>query len=125
MFEVIYTITALVESDEQGKRVFEIYKHGEPANDDAFSSLLATVYQQEVYRTLKTGDSLTITLHLDLPLREIERTVRLREDEQFEGDGLQEPAHDLLPLLSGMYKQFLQDIHPGDVLTVTFRLERD
>ena len=125
MFEVIYTITTLVESDEQGKRVFEIYKHGEPANDDAFSSLLATVYQQEVYRTLKTGDSLTITLHLDLPLREIERTVRLREDEQFEGDGLQEPTHDLLPLLLEMYKQFLQQIYPGDVLTVTFRLERD
>jgi hypothetical protein len=124
MFEALFTIYALVESNEQGQRIFKIFQQGEPVNDAAFSSFLATVYQQEVYRMLQAGDSLTIAVHLEPPWREVERTVRFREDQQFEGDGVQEPTADLLPLVSKMYEQFLQQVHPGDVLTVTFRVQR-
>lgn len=124
MFEALFRIVAQVESNEQGQRVFHVWKHGAPANESAFSSLLATVYQQEVYRTLQAGDTFTITVHLDLPPREIERTVRFREDGQFEGDGMQKPTADLLPLVSMMYEQFLQQVDSGDVLTVTFRIQR-
>ena len=124
MFEALFTITALVESNGQGQRVFKIFQQREPVNDTAFSSFLATVYQQEVYRMLQAGDSLTITVHMEPPWREVERTVRFREDQQFEGDGVQEPTADLLPLFSKMYEQFIQQVHPGDVLTIAFRVQR-
>jgi len=124
MFEALFTIDALIESNGQGQRIFKIFRQGEPLNDAAFSSFLATVYQQEVYRTLQAGDSLTITVHMEPPWREVERTVHFREDQQFEGEGVQEPTADLLPLVSKMYEQFLQQIHPGDVLTVAFRVQR-
>ncbi len=67
MFEAQFRIVAQVNSNEQGQRVFQVTKREVPANDSEFSSLLATVYQQDVYRTLRAGDSLTITVHLDLP----------------------------------------------------------
>jgi hypothetical protein len=124
MFEALFRIVAQVESNEQGQRVFHVWEHGAPADESAFSSLVATVYQQEVYRTLQAGDTFTITVHLDLPPREIERTVRFREDRQFEGDGMQEPTPDLLPMVSTMYEQFLQQVDPGDVFTVMFRVQR-
>jgi hypothetical protein len=124
MFEVLFTIAAQVESNEQGQRVFHVSEHGAPANESAFSSLVATVYQQGVYHTLQAGDTLTIRVHLDLPPREIERAVRLREDGQFEGEGMQEPTPDLLPMVSTLYEQFLQQVDPGDVFTVTFRVQR-
>ena len=124
MFEALFRIAAQVESNEQGQRVFHVTEHGASADERAFSSLVATVYQQEVYRTLQAGDTFTITLHLDLPTREIERTVRFREDGQFEGEGMQEPTSDLLPLVSTMYEQFLQQVGPGDVFTVMFRVQR-
>ena len=124
MFEALFRIVAQVESNGEGQRVFHVTEHGAPPNESAFSSLMATVYQQEVYRTLQAGDTLTITVHLDLPPREIERTVRFREDGQFEGEGMQKPAPDLLPLVSTMYEQFLQQVDPGDVLTVMFRVQR-
>ena len=124
MFEALFRIVALVESNEQGQRVFHVTEHGAPANESAFSSLLSTVYQQQVYPTLQAGDTLTITVHLDLPPREIERTVRLREDGQFEGEGMQQPTSDLLPMVSTMYEQFFQQVDPGDVFTVMFRVQR-
>lgn len=124
MFEALFRIVAQVESNEQGQRVFRVLEHGVPANESGFSSLVATVYQQGVFHTLQVGDTLTITAHLDLPSREIERAVRLREDGQFEGEGMQEPIPDLLPLVSSMYEQFLQQVDPGDVFTVTFRVQR-
>lgn len=124
MFEARFRITAQVESNEQGQRVFHVSEYGAPASESAFSSLVATVYQQEVYRTLQAGDIFTITLHLDLPPREIGRTVRLREDGQFEGDGVQEPTADLLPMVSTMYEQFLQQMVAGDIFTVIFRVQR-
>ena len=42
-------------------------KHADPVDDDGFFSLVAMIYQQEVYRTLRVGDDLTVTVHLDLP----------------------------------------------------------
>jgi hypothetical protein len=124
MFEALFRIVAQVESNEQGQRVFHVSEHGAAANESAFSSLVATVYQQEVYRTLQAGDTLTITVHLDLPPRELERTMRLREDGQFEGEGMQEPTPDLLPMVSKLYEQFLQQVDAGDVFTVMFRVQR-
>ena len=124
MFEAFFRIVAQVESNEQGQRVFHVTEHEAPADERAFSSLVATVYQQGVSHTLQAGDTFTITVHLDLPPREIERTVRLREDGQFEGDGMQKPTPDLLPMVSTMYEQFLQQVDPGDVFTVTFRVQR-
>ena len=124
MFEALFRIVAQVESNEQGQRVFRVWEHGAPANESGFSSLVATVYQQEVYRTLQAGDTLTITVHLDLPPREIERTVRFREDGQFEGEGMQKPTPDLLPMISTMYEQFLQQVDAGDVFTIIFRVQR-
>jgi hypothetical protein len=124
MFEALFKIIALVESNEQGQRVFKVTKRGAPASDEGFSSLVETVYQQEVYRTLRAGDTLTITVHLDLPPRETERTVRFREDGQFEGDRLQAPTPDLLPVISTMYEQFRQQVLPGDVFTIAFRVQR-
>jgi len=76
MFEAVFRIVAQVESNEQGQRVFRVSEHGAPANESGFSSLVATVYQQGVSHTLQAGDTFTITVHLDLPPREIERTVR-------------------------------------------------
>lgn len=124
MFEALFRIVAQVESNPQGQRVFHVWAHEAPADERAFSSLVAKVYQQEVYRTLQAGDTFTITVHLDLPPREIERTVRLREDGQFEGDGMQKPTSDVLPMVSTMYEQFLQQVDPGDVFTVMFRVQR-
>lgn len=124
MFEALFSIVAQVESNEQGQRVFRVWEHGAPANESGFSSLVTTVYQQGVSHTLQAGDTFTITVHLDLPPREIERTVRLREDGQFEGEGMQEPTADLLPMVATMYEQLLQQVDPGDVLTVMFRVQR-
>ena len=124
MFEALFRIVALIESNEQGQHVFHISEHGAPADESAFSFFVATVYQQDVYRTLQAGDTFTITVHLDLPPREIERTVRLREDGKFEGEGMQEPPSDLLPMVSTMYEQFLQQVEPGDVFTVMYRVQR-
>ena len=124
MFEALFKIVALVASNKQGQRIFKVSERGEPANEGEFSSLVATMYQQEAYRTLRTGDTLTITLHLDVPHREIEKTVSFREDQQFEGDRLQAPTPDLLPVISTMYEQFLQQVLPGNVFTITFRVQR-
>ncbi len=125
MFEASFRIVAQVESDGQGQRVFRVTKREEPPNDTKFSSFVATLYQQEVYRTLQVGDSLTITVRLDIfPAREVERTVRLREDRQFEGDDVPQPTPDLLPFLRLFYEPLIQQVYPGDVFTITFRVER-
>lgn len=124
MIEAIFRISALVESNDQGQSVFKVSEQREPANDAEYASLIMRVYQEDVYRMLRAGDTLTVTVHLDLPIREIERTVRFREDQRFEGEGLQEPTPDLLPIISMMYKQFNLQVHPGDVFTITFDVQR-
>ena len=124
MFEATFKITALVEINEQGQRVFKVLKHEDPVDDDGFLSLVAMVYQQDVYRTLRVGDDLTVTVHLDLPPRDVERMLRFREDGRLEGEGVSEPTADLLPLISSMSEHFRQQVQPGDVLTVLFQVQR-
>jgi hypothetical protein len=124
MFEVLYRITALVKSDGQGQRVFRVIEREAPANDAEFLSRLATMYQQEVYTTLQAGDDLTVTVRLDLPPREVERTVHLREDRLFEGEGMPQPTADPLPFMRAFYEPFMRRVDPGNVFTITFRVQR-
>jgi len=124
MFEAVFNIVALVESNGQGLRLFKVFEQGAPLHDMEFSSLVANTYQQEVYRTLRAGDTLAIAMHLDTPPRVIRRTVRFREDKQFEGEGIQQPTSDLLPMISTMFAQFSQQVVPGDVFKITFHVQR-
>ena len=124
MFEVIFRLVMLVETDEQGQRVFPVTKQLTPVNETEFLALLASVYQEEVYPTLRAGDTLTFTAHLDLPIREVERTFRFCEDRLFEGEGIQNPLEDVLPLIQEIYEQFVRQVGPGDVLTLTFHIEQ-
>lgn len=123
MFEAVYNIIALVESNGQGQRLFKVFEQGEPLPDSEFTSLVTNTYQQEVYRTLRAGDTLAIAMHLDTPPRVIRRNVNVRQDKQFEGDGLQ-PTSDLQPVISAMYEEFSQQVVPGDVFRITFRVQR-
>jgi hypothetical protein len=124
MFEAVFRITALVKSDGQGQRVFSITEREAPANDVEFLSRLATMYQQEVYATLRAGDDLTVAVRLDLPPREVERTVHLREDQLFEGEDMPRPTADPLPFMQTFYEPFMQRVEPGDVFTITFGVQR-
>ena len=123
MFEAIFRIAVKVESDEQGQCVFPVTKHRPPVKETEFLSLLASIYQEEVYPTLRADDNLTVTAHLDLPTREVERTFRFREDRLFEGEGIQQPISDLLPLVQAVYEKFVQQVGPGDIFTLTFHVE--
>ncbi len=124
MFEATFKIAALVESNEQGQRVFQVLKHGDSVDDAGFLSLVSMVYQQDVYRTLQVGDDLTVTVHLDLPPRDIERMLRFREDGRIEGESISEPTADLLPLISSMSEPFRRQVQSGDVLTISFQVQR-
>ena len=124
MFEADFRITALVKSDGQGQRVFRITEREAPANDAEFLSRLVTMYQQEVYTTLRAGDDLTVAVRLDLPPREMERTVHLREDQLFEGEAMPQPTADPLPFMRAFYETLMQLVEPGDVFTITFRVQR-
>lgn len=124
MFEADFRITAQVRSDGQGQRVFRVTQREAPANDAEFLSRLATIYQDVVSTTLQPGDDLTVAVRLDLPPREVERTVHLREDRLFEGEGLSEPTADPLPVLRAFYEPFMQRVKPGDIFTLTFRVQR-
>jgi hypothetical protein len=124
MVEAVFRITALVKSDGQGQRVFRITEREAPANDVEFLSRLATMYQQEVYATLRAGDDLTVAVRLDLPPREVERTVHLREDQLFEGEGMPRATSDPLPFMRAFYKPLMQQVEPGDVFTITFGVQR-
>ena len=124
MFEVLYRITALVKSDGQGQRVFHVTEGEASANGAEFLSRLAAMYQQEVYATLQAGDDLTVAVRLDLPPREVERNVHLRQDRLFEGEGMPQPTADPLPFMRAFYEPFMQRVKPGDVFTITFRVQR-
>jgi len=124
MFEADFRITAQVRSDGQGQRVFRLTKREAPASDAEFLSRLAEMYQQGVYTVLLPGDDLTVAVRLDLPPREVERTVHLGEDRLFEGEGLPEPTADPLPFLRAFYEPLMQRVKPGDVFTITFRVQR-
>ena len=122
MFEALFRLVVQVESDGQGQRVFPVTKHLPRVNETEFFSLLASVYQEEVYPTLRADDSLTVTAHLDVPPREVERTFHFRQDRLFEGEGIQQPLEDLMPLVQGVYEKFVQQVIPGDVFTLTFHV---
>ena len=124
MFEAIFKVVVQVETDGQGQRVFPVTKHRTSVNETEFLSLLASVYQEEVYPMLRTDDNLTITAHLDLPPREVERTFHFREDRLFEGEGSQQPISDPLPLVQGVYEKFVQQVGPGEIFTLTFHVEQ-
>jgi hypothetical protein len=124
MFEAVYKIITLVESNGQGERLFKVHEQGASTKESDFTLLMSNVYQQEVYRTLRAGDSLTISMQLDVPPREIEKTVSFRDDQKFEGDGLQQPTSDLLSTISTMYEEFSQQVVPGDVFRITFHVQR-
>jgi hypothetical protein len=124
MFEATFKITALAESDGQGQHVFRVVEHADPVNDDGFLSLVAMIYEQDVYRTLRVGDDLRVIVHLDLPPREIEKTLRFREDGRFEEEGGAEPTTDLLSLIASMFEYYRQHVQPGDVLTISFQVQR-
>ncbi len=87
MFEVDFKISAQVRSAGQGQRVFRVTEREAPADDAEFLSRLAALYQQTIYTMLQPGDDLTVAVRLDLPPREVERTVHLRADRLFEGEG--------------------------------------
>src|SRR5438067_2636481 len=120
MFEAVFNIVALVESNGQGLRLFKVFEQGAPVHDMEYSSLVANTYQQEVYRALRAGDTLAIAMHLDTPPRVIRRTVRFREDKQFEGEGIQKPTSDLLPMISTMYEECSQQLFPCSVVKVRY-----
>jgi hypothetical protein len=124
MFEAVFRITALVRSDGQGQRVFHVTEREAAANDAEFLSRLATMYQQEVYATLQSGDDLTVAVRLDLPPMEVERTVHLREDQLFEGGDMPQPTANPLPFMQAFYEPFMRHVEPGDVFTITFRVQR-
>jgi hypothetical protein len=125
VFEAIFRIVVQVETDGQGQRVFPVTKHRTPVNETGFLSLLASVYHEEVYPKLRTGDTLTITVHLDLPLREVERTFHFRDGRLFEGESNQQPMmSDPLPLVQGVYEKFVQQVGPGEIFTLTFHVEQ-
>ena len=125
MFEATFKITALAESDGQGQRVFRVVKHVDPVDDDGLKSLVTTIYEQDVYRTLRVGDDLRMIVHLDLPPREIEKTLHFREGGRFEGEGVAEPTTDLLSLIAPMFEYYRPHVQPGDVLTISFQVQRD
>ena len=124
MFEAIFRITALVGSDGQGQRVFRVTEREAPANDAEFLFRLATMYQQEVYATLRPGDDLTVAVRLALPPREMERTVHLREDQLFEGEAMPQLTADPLPFMRVFYEPLMQRVEPGDVFSIAFRVQR-
>ena len=125
MFEATFTITALVESDEQGQHVFCLWEHADPVNADRFLSLLIMIYEQDVSRTLREGDDLRVYVHLDLPPREIEKMLHFREDGQFEGEGMAEPTRDLHTLIASMFEYYRPRVQAGDVFTISFQVQRN
>src|SRR5215831_18151338 len=124
MFEAIFRITTQVTSDGQGQRVSRVTEREAPARDSEFLSRLAMMYQQEVHALLRAGDDLTVSVRLDLPPREVERTVHLREDLLFEGEDMPQATADPLPLMRAFYEPLMQTVEPGDVFSITFRVQR-
>jgi hypothetical protein len=124
MFEITFKITAQLVTDGQGQPAFQVTQRGATFSKEDFPKMLETVYQQEVAPLLRAGDSLSVLVHLDLPTREMERIVRLREDQQFEEDGTHQLIANPPALAKELYQRFIDHVHVGDVLTVAFRVQR-
>ena len=54
MFAAVFRMTALINSDGQGQRVFGVSEREAPAHDAQFLSRLAALYQQEVSTILRS-----------------------------------------------------------------------
>jgi hypothetical protein len=67
---------------------------------------------------------LKVAAHLDFPSRDVERTLHLREDGRFEGEGVAESTAELLPLITSLSEHFRQHVQPGDVITFLFQVQR-
>lgn len=124
MFEALFRISTLVESNGQGEYTFKVSKKKEPVSALEFSSLIKSVYQQQVAPMLQSGDEFTTILHVNLPNHELEKMVCVRENGQFEADWLPEPTTDMTPLISSMYDHFRPQLLPGNVFTMTFHVQR-
>jgi hypothetical protein len=124
ILEALFRIIAQVERNREGQPIFRVSEHEAAPNETEFLSLLATIYQQEVYPMLRTGGTLTIAAHLDLPPRDFEKIVSFRKDKQFEGEGLRQPTPDLLPVVTKLYELFMRRVGVGDIFTVQFRVQR-
>ena len=123
MFEILFTIDALVEVNKQGGRVYKITENQVLESDAAFSSFLKTVYEQDVRSALKAADSLKVSLQLrSAPWLMVEKTMRLRDDGQFEGEGIQ-PTAELLPLITPTIEKFIAQVQPGDVFSIKYSIE--
>lgn len=123
MFEILFTIDALVEVNKQGGRVYKITENQVLESDAAFSSFLKTVYEQDVRSALKAADSLKVSLQLrSAPWLMVEKTMRLRDDGQFEGEGIQ-PTAELLPLITPTIEKFIAQVQPGDVFSLKYSIE--
>ncbi len=125
MFEATFTITAQVESDGQGQHAFRVWEHADPVDDDGLLSLLILIYEQDVSRTLRVGDDLRVYVHLDLPSREIEKMLHVREDGRFEGEDMAEPTRDLRTLITSMFEYYRPRVQSGDVFTISFHVQRN
>ena len=123
MFEALFRIVVQIETDKQGQQAFQVTKDRPSVNETELGSLLESIYQKQVYPTLRADDTLTVTAHLDVPTHVVERTFRFREDLLFEEEGIQQPLADLLPLVQTLYEQFVRQVVPGDVLTLTFHVD--
>jgi hypothetical protein len=44
--------------------------------------------------------------------------VCFREDKQFEGEGVQQPIPDLLPVDATLYEQFMRQVDVGDIQSI-------
>lgn len=124
MFEATFRIAALVESDEQGQMVYHVRKQEKPVDQVQCLYLLTTLYQQDVSPRLQPGDSVTFIVGHSLPPREVERNVLVRSDQLYEEEGVKQPIQDLLSVMRAWYEPIMQQVVPGDILTITFRLER-
>ena len=123
MFEILFTIDALVEVNKQGGRVYKITENQVLESDAAFSSFLKTVYEQDVRSALKAAYSLKVSLQLrSAPWLMVEKTMRLRDDGQFEGEGIQ-PTAELLPLITPTIEKFIAQVQPGDVFSIKFSIQ--
>ncbi len=56
-------------------------------------------------------------------LRTAQRHFHEQYGLDFEGDGIQQSTPDLLALAAPLFKQFTQQLYPGDVFTVIFRVQ--
>lgn len=65
MFEALFRIVVQIETDKQGQQAFQVTKDRPPVNETELGSLLESIYQEQVYPTLRADD--TLTFHVDHP----------------------------------------------------------